>query len=62
MHTELRRPPALIRALMGAAALTVALSIGVGLEAMAGHTYHQVLAAATPAASSVMVAQASAPR
>jgi hypothetical protein len=58
MRTELRRTPALIRALMGTAALAVTLSIGLALEATASRTYHQELAAASPAASSVMVAQA----
>ncbi len=62
MHAELRRTPTLIRALMGTAALAMALSIGLGLDAMAGHTYRQVLASASPAASTVLVAQATAPR
>ena len=61
MHAELRRTPALIRALTGTAALAVALSIGFGLNAMASRTYHQELAAASPAASSVVVAQVRVP-
>jgi hypothetical protein len=58
MHAELRRTPALIRALMGTAALAVTLSIGFALEAMASRTYQQEVAAASPTASSVLLAQA----
>jgi hypothetical protein len=58
MFSELDRPSALIRSLFGAAALAVTLGIGIGLDALADNYNRQNLAAAHPAASAVVVAQA----
>jgi hypothetical protein len=60
MSSDLDRPSVLIRSLFGAAALAVTLAIGMGLDGLADNYNRLNLAAAQPAASAVVVAQAAA--
>lgn len=54
MNHGLHRPSVPIRCVMGAAAVAVALSIGMGLDALANNYVRQSIAAAHPAQPTLM--------